>query len=69
MKKFVHIADERKAQILIDAGFKSRIENIGINGQPREIFVFIEDEEMRQLLNDKKFFTRKDYYYNSTMKF
>ena len=65
MKKFVHVLDERKAQILIDAGFKCKIENIG----DREVWTFIENDDLFHVLKDRRNFSKKDYFYSNVMKF
>lgn len=69
MKKFVNVLDERKAEYLENLGFKCRSEIVSINGKDKEIYIFIEDDKLFKILNDKKMFSKKDYYYSNIMKF
>lgn len=69
MKRLILVFDESKADELKEMGFKYRVELMNINGEEKEVYVFIENDELNKILKDKTKFSKKEYAYTKKMNF
>lgn len=66
--KFINILDQNKANMLESMGFKARKETITVKGKETCVYVFAESDALHKILKDKTQFSKRDFYYTSTMK-
>lgn len=65
MKRMINVANKAKALELAEMGFKYTVQDTG----SQKIYVFIETDKLREILNGKGKFSKKDYCYSNIMKF
>ena len=65
-RKFVCLTNKDKAEELADEGFNYMLETLDSN---QVIYKFILTDELYRVLNDKKRFNKREWYYDSKMRF